>query len=169
MADILISIFITSVVKCSGIAFHSYWMSSTRNWMRKGMPSNDDVRKCQMIFWRLLRYTVVDEKGGLISKQTSVVRTNCMDCLDRTNVVQSEVAKHFLTLQMREAGILSSQQSLQESEFLTQFKNGKSVFCALLLLHCLCWRVSNLVWADHADAISMVYSGTGALKTDFTR
>jgi hypothetical protein len=25
------------------------------------------------------------------------------------------------------------------------------------------------VWADHADAISIAYSGTGALKTDFTR
>jgi hypothetical protein len=26
-----------------------------------------------------------------------------------------------------------------------------------------------VVWADHADALSMQYSGTGALKTDFTR
>lgn len=26
-----------------------------------------------------------------------------------------------------------------------------------------------LVWADHADAVSKHYSGTGALKTDFTR
>ena len=25
------------------------------------------------------------------------------------------------------------------------------------------------VWADHADAVSRQYSGTGALKTDFTR
>ena len=25
------------------------------------------------------------------------------------------------------------------------------------------------VWADHADVISKAYSGTGALKTDFTR
>lgn len=25
------------------------------------------------------------------------------------------------------------------------------------------------VWADHADSISCAYSGTGALKTDFTR
>lgn len=25
------------------------------------------------------------------------------------------------------------------------------------------------VWADHADMISIQYSGTGALKTDFTR
>jgi hypothetical protein len=26
-----------------------------------------------------------------------------------------------------------------------------------------------LVWADNADGVSCVYSGTGALKTDFTR
>lgn len=25
------------------------------------------------------------------------------------------------------------------------------------------------MWADHADIISIQYSGTGALKTDFTR
>lgn len=25
------------------------------------------------------------------------------------------------------------------------------------------------MWADHADVISIQYSGTGALKTDFTR
>ena len=25
------------------------------------------------------------------------------------------------------------------------------------------------MWADHADMISTAYSGTGALKTDFTR
>lgn len=25
------------------------------------------------------------------------------------------------------------------------------------------------MWADHADTISKAYSGTGALKTDFTR
>lgn len=26
-----------------------------------------------------------------------------------------------------------------------------------------------LVWADNADVVSCAYSGTGALKTDFTR
>lgn len=29
--------------------------------------------------------------------------------------------------------------------------------------------MNELVWADNADAVSMVYSGTGALKTDYTR
>lgn len=30
-------------------------------------------------------------------------------------------------------------------------------------------KTSISVWADHADSISCAYSGTGALKTDFTR
>lgn len=34
-------------------------------------------------------------------------------------------------------------------------------FFVLLFLH--------LVWADNADIVSCAYSGTGALKTDFTR
>lgn len=29
--------------------------------------------------------------------------------------------------------------------------------------------VFNNMWADNADALSLFYSGTGALKTDFTR
>jgi hypothetical protein len=32
----------------------------------------------------------------------------------------------------------------------------------------LLWMLRS-VWADHADYISKAYSGTGALKTDFTR
>ena len=29
--------------------------------------------------------------------------------------------------------------------------------------------LSFIVWADHADYVSKAYSGTGALKTDYTR
>lgn len=34
-----------------------------------------------------MNYTWVDNEG-LISKQNGVFRVNCIDCLDRTNVVQ---------------------------------------------------------------------------------
>lgn len=34
------------------------------------------------------------------------------------------------------------------------------------MTYSLAWII---VWADNADAISIAYSGTGALKTDFTR
>ncbi|TPX40480.1 hypothetical protein SeMB42_g05977 [Synchytrium endobioticum] len=94
-------------------------------------------------------HTRIDEQGRLIRPQTGVVRTNCMDCLDRTNVVQSVLARRSLTQQLRELGILSAKETVEETgSFEKMFKN---------------------VWADNADEVSRQYSGTGALKTDFTR
>ncbi|KAF9177286.1 hypothetical protein BGZ51_008757 [Haplosporangium sp. Z 767] len=82
-------------------------------------------------------------------KQTSVVRTNCMDCLDRTNVVQSVVSRWVLNRQLREIGVLGADEKFENFvQFESLFRN---------------------VWADNADAVSCAYSGTGALKTDFTR
>ena len=81
--------------------------------------------------------------------QTSVVRTNCMDCLDRTNVVQSMLARHTLERQFTEAGLLAPGGRLQEdAAFELLFRN---------------------LWADNADVVSRSYSGTGAMKTDVTR
>ncbi|CAI2167298.1 14467_t:CDS:10 [Funneliformis geosporum] len=84
-----------------------------------------------------------------IKFQTSIIRTNCMDCLDRTNVVQSTFAKWMLTQQLREVGVLSNKEKIDEIEsFMDIYRN---------------------VWADNANAVSIPYSGTGAQKTDFTR
>ncbi|KAI8332862.1 SacI homology domain-containing protein [Chlamydoabsidia padenii] len=94
-------------------------------------------------------YYHYNSSDGTTKKQTSIVRTNCMDCLDRTNVVQSSLAKWVLTNQLRELNILQSNEELNNSSnFMATFRN---------------------VWADNADRVSCMYSGTGALKTDFTR
>lgn len=94
-------------------------------------------------------FTAVSADGTVLRQQMSVVRINCMDCLDRTNVVQSEIGRKMLTQQLREAGVLSLKQIVIEVPIINDmFRN---------------------IWADHADALSMQYSGTGALKTDFTR
>ncbi|KAF9914742.1 hypothetical protein BX616_007652 [Lobosporangium transversale] len=82
-------------------------------------------------------------------RQSSVVRTNCMDCLDRTNVVQSVISRWVLNRQLQDVGILAVGEQFET------FKQFESVF--------------RDVWADNADIISCAYSGTGALKTDFTR
>lgn len=59
--------------------------------------------------------------------QTSVVRSNCMDCLDRTNVVQSTIARWVLTQQLIEIGILESNQKLEDQEsFMTSYRNSKN-------------------------------------------
>ncbi|KAF8941493.1 hypothetical protein BGZ58_007860 [Dissophora ornata] len=82
-------------------------------------------------------------------RQTSAVRTNCMDCLDRTNVVQSVISRWVLNRQLQELEILLPNETFETwDQFETLFRN---------------------VWADNADVVSCAYSGTGALKTDYTR
>lgn len=96
-------------------------------------------------------YSVFHEKtdGTVLSTQNGIIRTNCIDCLDRTNVVQSMLAKRSLKQTLQKLGILRLGQNIENAhELETLYKN---------------------VWADNADLISIQYSGTPALKTDFTR
>jgi hypothetical protein len=78
-------------------------------------------------------------------KQSGVLRTNCMDCLDRTNVVQSACARTALEAQ------------LSTGSYNIDLQNDPSTS----------WF--NTLWADNGDAISRQYAGTAALKGDFTR
>ncbi|KAL3097934.1 hypothetical protein niasHS_000669 [Heterodera schachtii] len=82
--------------------------------------------------------------------QNGLFRTNCMDCLDRTNVVQALLAMESLRLQLQSIGILP--QNVKNFDawpgFVYTFKN---------------------LWADNGDDCSKQYAGTAALKTDYTR
>lgn len=90
-----------------------------------------------------------DGRLDVQNRQTSVVRTNCMDCLDRTNVVQSMLGRFALSRQLVDMGVIPpGTQAQDDAAFEHLFRN---------------------VWADNADVVSRSYSGTGALKTDFTR
>ncbi|KAL2885828.1 Phosphoinositide phosphatase SAC1 [Ceratocystis lukuohia] len=82
--------------------------------------------------------------------QNSVMRTNCMDCLDRTNVVQSMFARYMLNRIFVEAGLMASGSNFtsEDPAFEELFRN---------------------LWGDNADVVSGTYSGTGAMKTDVTR
>lgn len=83
------------------------------------------------------------------SNQTGVVRSNCIDSLDRTNVIQSMIAQFVLQQQLSHFGANIGALRLSEFPiFMDTFKN---------------------IWADNADALSIQYAGTPALKTDFTR
>ncbi|XP_046803046.1 phosphatidylinositol-3-phosphatase SAC1-like [Lucilia cuprina] len=92
----------------------------------------------------------IRDDGRIVSTQHGVFRTNCIDCLDRTNVVQSMLARRSLNNILQKLGILHVGQKVESAspQFDLIFKG---------------------VWADNADMISLQYSGTGALKTDFTR
>nr|ODN99773.1 inositol/phosphatidylinositol phosphatase [Cryptococcus depauperatus CBS 7855] len=85
----------------------------------------------------------------IISQQTGVIRTNCMDCLDRTNVAQSALGQRVLNQQLRKVGLLSIKQGVEDHEdFMVMFRQ---------------------VWTDHGNTVSQAYAGTGALKSDYTR
>jgi hypothetical protein len=73
--------------------------------------------------------------GGekVIASQSGVVRSNCMDCLDRTNVSQSALGKWALEGQLRAAGVLSVKEGIEDhEEFMSMFRSGRSfasLFC----------------------------------------
>ncbi|AEO69944.1 484fc109-b113-4163-86d0-546699ebec64 [Thermothielavioides terrestris] len=92
----------------------------------------------------------IDGRLEVRSLQTSVVRTNCMDCLDRTNVVQSMLARWTLDRMLIDLGLLARGARFADEDpaFELLFRN---------------------LWADNADVVSRSYSGTGAMKTDLTR
>jgi len=94
-------------------------------------------------------YYLVNKDGNIVAKQKGAVRVNCVDNLDRTNVVQSIVARYVLNQQLVQLGILQiGDQFNKYDTFEKIFKN---------------------IWANNGDAMSTQYTGTGALKADFTR
>jgi hypothetical protein len=102
--------------------------------------------------------------------QGGVIRSNCMDCLDRTNVAQSALGRWALNAQLREIGVLSVKETVEEHpEFMNIFRNGASRVSTLTLHNQGRATDRTLVWADHGDTVSCAYAGTGALKSDFTR
>ncbi|XP_053682062.1 phosphatidylinositide phosphatase SAC2 isoform X2 [Sabethes cyaneus] len=87
------------------------------------------------------------DHNGPICNQKSVFRVNCMDCLDRTNVVQTAIGKAVLESQLVKLGLAPPYSQLPE-----QLKIPFMI-----------------VWANNGDVISRQYAGTNALKGDYTR
>lgn len=97
-------------------------------------------------------YTKDGTPSTITKRQRGVVRANCIDSLDRTNVVQSVIAHRIMDAALQVMGVLDSNPetgtAAKFEAFEKDFKN---------------------TWADHANALSQVYAGSGALKTDYTR
>ncbi|CRK47676.1 hypothetical protein BN1723_007695, partial [Verticillium longisporum] len=89
--------------------------------------------------------STVEKDGELFLRQRGVLRTNCMDCLDRTNVCQSSFAKYMLESQLKAEGYDLSMQVDQQSAWF------------------------NTLWADNGDSVSKQYASTAAMKGDYTR
>ena len=87
-----------------------------------------------------------------LNMQKGIFRTNCMDCLDRTNVVQSVIARQILLQWLIKLGAAAKSRNMSAFEKLLD--NVEQIF-----------RVQ---WTNNADILSILYSGTPAMKTDFT-
>ncbi|XP_020403995.1 phosphoinositide phosphatase SAC7 isoform X2 [Zea mays] len=95
------------------------------------------------------KYFLLTDKDEKIAQQTGTVRTNCVDCLDRTNVTQSMIGRKLLESQLQEIGVFVANDTVSDfPDFDANYK---------------------ILWANHGDAISTQYSGTPALKGDFVR
>ncbi|CAA7057000.1 unnamed protein product [Microthlaspi erraticum] len=94
-------------------------------------------------------YFLLSEKGEKMKEQLGIVRTNCIDCLDRTNVTQSMIGRKMLELQLKRIGVFGAEEAISSHlNFDERYK---------------------ILWANHGDDISIQYSGTPALKGDFVR
>ncbi|EEF30272.1 suppressor of actin, putative [Ricinus communis] len=94
-------------------------------------------------------YFIVDPEGNILEEQKGIIRSNCIDCLDRTNVTQSFLAQKSLNLQLQRIGVLNS------NECISIFTEDYGKFRTL--------------WAEQGDEISLEYAGTHALKGDLVR
>ncbi|KAE9549760.1 hypothetical protein FO519_007030 [Halicephalobus sp. NKZ332] len=93
-------------------------------------------------------YCWIDKSGELVLRQNGIIRTNCVDCLDRTNVVQGSISQFITVAQFRKLGLISPlNDEIPEALQVTLQE----------------------LWADNGDAISRQYAGTDALKGDVTR
>jgi hypothetical protein len=81
-------------------------------------------------------------RSAAILQQEGVFRTNCLDCLDRTNLVQTIISRMAIEI------FLGHKRLAASPDF---------------------WARHSSMWADNGDALSRIYAGTGALKSSFTR
>ncbi|PWN54447.1 hypothetical protein IE53DRAFT_308310 [Violaceomyces palustris] len=126
--------------ECSGMKFEN-----VQKLIEQMMPTLAEMS----FFWRSCPSSSGPSAGTTIhSEQKGAFRVSCLDCLDRTNVVQSSFGRHMLNVQLDKLKIRPRANE-------TDANSDKIAF--------------NDLWANNANAISHCYSNTDALKVDFTR
>ncbi|OJD28324.1 hypothetical protein ACJ73_00273 [Blastomyces percursus] len=112
----------------------------------RGMKFENVQRLVDSISETLDRFgNTVIQDNTVLKSQSGIVRTNCMDCLDRTGVAQCAFGQRALEKQLESEG------------YSIDLRNSTST------------QWFNVLWADNGDAISKQYSSTAALKGDYTR
>lgn len=85
-----------------------------------------------------------DDKESGLQLQDGVVRTNCIDCLDRTNAAQFVIGKRALGYQLHALGVIEGTQIEYDTDAVNMFTN---------------------MWHDHGDTIAIQYGGSHLVNT----
>jgi phosphatidylinositol-bisphosphatase len=93
----------------------------------------------EMMNYYLFFYT---RQGQTVCSQKGVIRINCLDCLDRTNVVMTRVAWHSLVTQLQMIGLPLTFDFDDANLAHPLLKSFKSI------------------WADNGDMLTFEYTGT---------
>ncbi|XP_014252090.1 synaptojanin-1 [Cimex lectularius] len=90
----------------------------------------------------LKAYSIFYSKGGqVMQEQVGTIRTNCLDCLDRTNCVQTFIGLEMLGKQLEMLDLIEKQQSVARFE-----------------------EVFKQMWVYNGNEVSKIYAGTGAIQ-----
>ena len=79
-------------------------------------------------------------EGNVVLQQTGVIRTNCLDCLDRTNCVQTFLGLTTLQEQLKNL-------QLNTPQIMSRFS-----------------QVFQQMWINNGNEVSKIYAGTGAIQ-----
>lgn len=112
------------------------------------VPGGDVIGNLELIADSVLDATGFFQNGdGLtspVSAQNGVARTNCIDCLDRTNAAQFVIGKKALAYQLHALGILESPTLEYDTDAVNLFTH---------------------MWHDHGDTIAVQYGGSQLVNT----
>ncbi|CAK9442306.1 uncharacterized protein LODBEIA_P60490 [Lodderomyces beijingensis] len=106
------------------------------------------LRSIQESLYQFGFFTFDMNSGQVVTRQDGVFRINCLDCLDRTNLIEQVISRTVLDIILK-GQYAGSARDAAHIEYLKQLHNS--------------------LWADNGDAISQIYTGTNALKSSFSR
>lgn len=92
-----------------------------------------------------------------LQTQKATIRTNCLDCLDRTNAAQTKIAFYVLALIVKKL----------DPKIIPQA--GPDVLAIFEKADLVSFKNLRTLWADNGDMISLIYAGTGATTSSVTR
>ncbi|ORY81595.1 SacI homology domain-domain-containing protein [Protomyces lactucae-debilis] len=115
--------------------------------MSRAAKSRDEevIERLESIACESINATGIFCASAVPTMQHGVARTNCIDCLDRTNAAQFVIGKHALSVQLHALGLVNSPADVKYD----------------------CDAVSMIIemFHDHGDTIALQYGGSHLVNT----